>query len=497
VWRSSILERALRKSGRRGSLLYFFGAFGADLTTQTSNTSCSLHLRRGRRRTIPTNRRDFLLTVAGAASAATLSGCTEISDSSALSLPAPSASQIDHIVVLMMENRSFDHLLGWLPGANGKQAGLTYLDNQGEAHPTARLTTFVGCSHPDPDHTYAGGRSEVDNGKMDGWLRTTTNDSFSIGYYSEQDLPFFSALARNFTTLDNYFSSILSSTTPNRIFQHAAQTDRLSNTSTMSTLPTIWDSLAAAGVSNKYYFSNVPILSLWGDKYVGISAFLTDFLTDAATGNLPAVSFLDPRFTLIDNGDGNDDHPHADLRSGEAFLYQIYQAITSGPGWKNTVLIVNRDEWGGFFDTVAPPRVIAPNNVDTDLVDGRALLGCRVPVVIVSPFTRGKPATPRINSQLYDHTSVLKFIEWRHSLPPLTSRDASNEVGNLAEALNFGQPDYSVPSLPNVPPPPPTSCVLFELGSTVDNESYDLNILLHSNLTANWPLPEGVFRKPR
>ena len=169
---------------------------------------------------------------------------------------------------------------------------------------------------------------------MDGWLRTTTNDSFSIGYYIEEDLPFFGALARNFTTLDNYFSSILSSTTPNRIFQHAAQTDRLSNTSDMSTLPTIWDSLVAAGVSNKYYFSNVPVLSFWGDKYVGISAFFTDFLNDAAAGNLPAVSFLDPKFTLLDNGDGNDDHPHADVRAGEAFLYQVYQAITSGPGWK-------------------------------------------------------------------------------------------------------------------------------------------------------------------
>lgn len=442
---------------------------------------------------MPINRRDFLLSVAGAASAATLSGCGE--DPAPSVLPAPSASHIEHIVVVMMENRSFDHMLGWLPGANGKQLGLTYLDSQGEGHPTFRLNTFVGCAHPDPDHSYAGGRSEYNNGKMDGWLRTTTNDTFSIGYYVEEDLPFFGALARNFTTLDNYFSSIMSSTSPNRIFQHAAQTDRLSNTSDASTLPTIWDSLAAAGVSNKYYFTNVPTLAFWGDKYTGISAFFTDFLADAAAGNLPAVSFLDPKFTLLDDGAGNDDHPHADLRAGEAFLYQVYQAITSGPGWKNTVLVVNRDEWGGFYDTVAPPRVIAPNSVDTDLVDGKALLGCRVPVVVVSPFTRGKPVVPRINSQLYDHTSVLKLIEWRHSLPPLGCRDASNEVGNLAEALNFGQPDYSVPSLPNVPPPSPTSCVLFDLGRKGENVGFDMNILLHSDLTANWRLPNGVLRK--
>ena len=193
---------------------------------------------------MPVNRRDFLLNVAGAASAAALGGCSEGSTASALSLPRPSASSIDHIVVVMMENRSFDHLLGWLPGANGQQAGLTFLDSKGEAHPTSRLSTFVGCSHPDPDHTYAGGRSEYNHGKMDGWLRTTTNDTFSIGYYVEEDLPFFSALARNFTTLDNYFSSILAPTAPNRIFQHAGHTpDRLSNTNALSTLPTIWDRL--------------------------------------------------------------------------------------------------------------------------------------------------------------------------------------------------------------------------------------------------------------
>jgi phospholipase C len=438
---------------------------------------------------MPINRRDFLRHAAGAASAAALTGSIQPESAAAQSLPAPSASQIDHIVVVMMENRSFDHFLGWLPGANGRQAGLSYLDSNGEAHPTSRLTTFVGCSHPDPDHSYAGGRSEFDNGLMDGWLRTTTNDTFSIGYYIEEDLPFFSALARNFTTLDNYFASILSSTFPNRVFQHAAQTDRLSNTLDISTLPTIWDSLANAGVSHKYYFSNVPFLALWGDKYLGISAFFADFLLDAATGNLPAVSFLDPRFTILDDGFGNDDHPHADVRSGEAFLGQVYDAVTSGPGWKNTLLIINRDEWGGFYDTVTPPRIIAPNSLDTDLVDGKALLGCRVPVVVVSPFARGKTATPRIDSALYDHTSVLKLIEWRYNLPPLTSRDASSEIGNLAQALNFSQPDYSVPALPSVPAPFPTPCGLFELGSTIDNESYDFFNLLKSDLTSNWQLP--------
>jgi phospholipase C len=435
------------------------------------------------------NRRQFMRRAAGAVSTAALVGTagSQRLAGQEQGLPDPDASGIEHIVVVMMENRSFDHLLGWLPGGNGTQAGLSYVDKRGEAHPTFRLSTFVGCSHPDPDHSYAGGRSEYDDGKMDGWLQTSSNDTFSIGYYEEADLPFFSALARNFTTLDNYFPSILSSTFPNRVFQHAAQTDRLSNTVDLSTLPTIWDTLAVAGISHKYYYSNVPFLALWGPKYLGISALFADFLTDAASGNLPAVSFLDPRFTILDDGFGNDDHPHADLRAGEAFLGQVYRALTSGPGWPNTLLVVNRDEWGGFYDTVAPPRVIAPNDIDTDLVEGKALLGCRVPVVLVSPFTQGNnPATPRVDSSLYDHTSVLKLIEWRYNLPPLTSRDASDEIANLALALSVAAPNITAPTLPVIKPPLPTPCGLFELGSLVDNESYDFYKLLISDLASEW-----------
>ncbi len=433
------------------------------------------------------NRRDFLRNVAGAASAAALAATVNSTRTSeAQELPAPSASQVDHIIVVMMENRSFDHLLGWLPGSNGRQGGMSYLDSEGRAHPTQQLTTYVGCAHPDPDHSYAGGRSEYNNGKMDGWLQTTTNDTFSIGYYTEDQLPFFGALARNFTTCDNYFASILGPTFPNRIFQHAAQTDRLSNTFDISTLPTIWDRLADAGISGKYYFDNVPFLALWGTKYLGISAPYAEFLASAAAGTLPAVSFVDPKYTILDDGEGNDDHPHADLRAGEAFMGQIYRAVTSSPKWANTVLIFNRDEWGGFFDTVTPSRVAAANDVDTDMVNGKVLLGCRVPTIIVSPFTRGNPATPRINKSRYDHTSVLKLIEWRYNLAPLSPRDASDDIANLAQALNFSSPDLSVPALPVVTPPIPTPCGLFELGSEADNESYDFYKMLNSDLMSGW-----------
>jgi phospholipase C len=437
------------------------------------------------------NRRDFLRGVAGT-SGAVVAGSLLGKDvlAATAKLPPPAQSGIEHIVVVMMENRSFDHMLGWLPGADGHQAGLKYPDANGEMHPTYRLNTYVGCGHPDPDHSYQGGRDEYNDGKMNGWLRTTTNDIFTIGYYEEADLPFFSAFARNYTTLDRYFPSILSSTFPNRVFFHAAQTDRLDNSLTISTLPTIWDSLAAAGVSNKYYYSNVPFLALWGEKYIPISAFYAEFLVDAAAGNLPAVSVVDPRYTLIDDGEGNDDHPHADLRAGEHFLGQVFEAVAKGPGWANTVLIVTRDEWGGFFEHIVPPRVIAPNDVDTDLVDGRALLGCRVPVIVASPFSLGNPANPTINSQLYDHTSILKLIEWRWGLKPLTKRDAA--INNLALALDFSSPNKSVPTLPMIPEPTPTPCGeggILDGSPLGETDSYKL---LHSPLIAGWPLPAGV-----
>jgi phospholipase C len=178
-------------------------------------------------------------------------------------LPIPADSGIEHIVVVTMENRSFDHFLGWLPNADGKQAGLTYTDSAGVSHPTHSLSgDYTGCPHPDPDHSYGGARVEYDQGLMDGFLRAGSNDVFCIGYYGERDIPFYAALARNYTVCDRYFAAILGPTFPNRLFLHAAQTDRLDDSTSFTSLPTIWDRLAGTGVSARYYFSNVPFLAL-------------------------------------------------------------------------------------------------------------------------------------------------------------------------------------------------------------------------------------------
>jgi phospholipase C len=425
------------------------------------------------------DRRRFLRDLVGA------SGAAATAEAAAL----PQRSGIEHIVVVMMENRSFDHLFGWLPTARGRQARLSYLDAAGVSHRTHRLRwSNKGCGHPDPNHSYAGGREQYNNGKMDGFLRSGANDAYAIGYYREADRPFHGALARHYTTLDNYFCSVLGPTFPNRIFQHSGQTDRLANDIFFSTLPTIWDRLREAGVSARYYYSNLPMLAIWGLKYLDLAAPVDEFLEDAAAGNLPAVSFVEPRFTLLSAAFSNDDHPHADIRAGDAFLSSVFQAVSSGPGWPGTVLVINYDEWGGFFDHVPPPRVVAPNAADPDVVDGRALLGFRVPVVVASPFTRGHPAFPRVSHRLFDHTSVLKLIEWRFSLEPLAARDASDEVGNLASVLRLGEPRLDVPALPAVSAPRPRFC---GAGASARNEQDADDTwapLLASGRLRGWPV---------
>ncbi|MGN6160713.1 MAG: alkaline phosphatase family protein, partial [Marmoricola sp.] len=287
---------------------------------------------------------------------------------------------------------------------------------------------------------FEGGRIELNGGACDGWLRAGLNDAASISYYQQADLPFFGQAAPQWTVFDNYFAAVMAETYPNRFYQHCAQTPELHNSTSTVTTPTIWDSLAKAGVSGKYYFGDVPFLALWGTKYLSISSPFATFLADAAAGQLPAVSFIDPRFEDESSGTSQDDHPHADIRAGEAFLNQVYQAVTTSPNWSRTALIINFDEWGGFYDHVAPPVATA------DVSSVTAQRGFRVPCMMISPFA------PRgvVNHDLYDHTSILKMIEWRFGLPALTPRD--DAANNLANALDFTNapnlkaPIYNVPS---------------------------------------------------
>jgi phospholipase C len=357
-------------------------------------------------------------------------------------LPDPAQSGIEHVVVLMMENRSFDHFLGWLPGADGRQAGLTYLDQSGTPHDTHPLAPdYQGCAHPDPDHSYEGARIEYNNGACDGWLRAGQNDEYAIGYYSQRDLAFLARATADWTTCDRYFSAIMAGTFPNRIYQHAAQTDRLQNSFEISTLPTIWDRLAERGLDGRYYFTDAPFLGLWGLKYAGISRRYQSFLADCAAGTLPQVSYVDPKFVDELLGTSNDDHPHADVRNGEAYLNEVYNAVSRSPAWANTVLVINFDEWGGFFEHVPPPAGPIPA-ADQAAGNTDGLFGFRVPCLVIAPFARRK----HISHLVLDHTSILRMIEWRWDLEPLTERDSS--ATNLADVLDFSKPKRQAPHYP-------------------------------------------------
>jgi len=377
------------------------------------------------------SRREFLYR--SAASLAALGAGSSFALAKRGGLPKPDKSGIHHVVVVMMENRSFDHFLGWLPGADGEQAGLVYTDSQGAAFETYPLAPdYQGCGHPDPDHSYDGGRVEYDGGACDGWLRAGSNDVYAIGYYTAADLPFLGRAARDWTVCSRYFAPIMAPTYPNRIYQHSAVTDRLDDSLSPCVLPTIWDRLAAAKRDGRYYFSDIPFLALWGPKYGSISRPYSQFLADCASGDLPDVAFVDPPFAGEDSGTSSDDHPHGDVRAGESWLDQTYRAVTSSSEWKHTVMVINFDEWGGFFEHVPPGT--APD------VDPRfQLRGFRVPCVVISPFARRS----YVDAGVFDHTSVLKMIEWRWDLPALSVRDAA--ANNLATVLDFSSSDLRAP----------------------------------------------------
>jgi phospholipase C len=377
------------------------------------------------------SRRQFLAVAGGALGAL---GSVARAAPAGARLPAPARSGLDHIVVVMVENRSFDHLLGWLPGADGKQAGLSYLDRSGVAHSTYGLAPdFQGCGHEDPDHSYGGSRIAYDGGRCDGFLRAGGNDLYTIGYYTKDDLPFLGAAAPAWTVCDRYFASILGPTFANRMYVHAGRTDRTTNVPVPSSLRTIWDLLREHRISARYYRRNFSFLGLWGAKYSRITRSYADFLRDCRTGKLPAVAYLDPAYTLPVLGLGSDYHPGSDIRAGEWFLSLVFSAVTSSPAWPRTLLVITFDEWGGFFEHVPPQH--AP-----DVAARYSLRGFRVPTLLVSPYAR----RGHVDHGVYDHTSILKLIEWRFGLPALAPRDRA--ARNLAAALDFSQRDLRAPS---------------------------------------------------
>jgi phospholipase C len=441
------------------------------------------------------NRRKFL-QISAASSGLAVTGTDLLSRAVAnasSTVTSAGSRGVRHVVILMMENRSFDHFLGWLPGADGRH-DLTYVSAvDGNTYPNYPLAPdFQGCGYSDPDHSWEGWLVEYNYGKMDGFLQRPTTpygypgvtlaaaNTFPIGYYSNlnadgtrkalPDLPVTGALAEHYTTLDHYFCAFAGETYPNRFYQHAAQTDRDHNSEAPSTLPTIWDQLSPIPNSDGiptggYYYRDAPFLALWASPAIEPGATFkyqaffhpfsdadastaalsagTSFVAACQNGTLPNVCYVDPAFDSGVTGTGGDDHPLSDVRLGERFIADAYHALADNGYLDDTVLIVTFDEWGGFYDHVRPPQVIDDTNpadvmhagdsatpTDGQLYPNYSQLGFRVPGLVVSNLARPRHI---VHDGPFEHCSSLALIESTFGLTPLTARD--RYARNLQEVL--------------------------------------------------------------
>jgi phospholipase C len=418
-------------------------------------------------------RREFLARTAALAGAAGLATAlpadtlvAEAAKRHKRALPSPSNLPIDTFVVLMMENRSFDHYLGWHPEADSENVGLSYPDAAGNPVATYHLTPdFQGCAFKDPDHSWDGGRHQYNGGALDGFVQGnaegTGSDQFAAGFYLEQDLGFIPHAAAAFTLYDRYFHSIMASTFPNRHYQWSAQSGgQKGNVYQANDWETIFDRAEARGVSVRYYNSDLPVSALYGQRGLGWTQPIAQFYADAAAGELPNICFVDPPFVDGGGGDGTsaDEHPHGDIRLGQAFMSDVAHAFMESPQYRRGVLFINYDEWGGFFDHVRPRRV-PDDRSSRDLDEDFGLTGFRIPAVAVSPYARGG----KVSHAFETHESILKLISYRFGLGHLNRRH--RYATNIGRTLEFdGKIDLEPPQLPDPTAIATTPCTLQKSG---------------------------------
>jgi phospholipase C len=456
------------------------------------------------------SRRD-LLKIGAAASAAELAatllpGCGELRNAASTVTPATACSTltaIEHVVIFIQENRSFDHYFGSYRGVRGfsdQSAAFRQPDPANTASSPSgvllpfhldTLRTNSACTH-DIAHDWVTLHQSWNGGAMDGFVTSRLpingNDAvLSMGYYTRADLPFYYAVADAFTLCDNYFCSVMGPTDPNRLYTMAASIDpaeqnggpilqTLSNRSSFFgklTYTTMPEQLQVRGISWKVYaspdqnilngISSENVLSYFKNfqdpnsslyKNAFLPQFPTDFLSDAMTGNLPQVSWVIA--SIVDS-----EHPPEPPLFGEITLSSMIAALSANPAqWAKTAMFVTYDENGGFFDHVPPvtappgtpgeyvtaPAVPDPTAVGSPQILGPIGLGFRVPMLVISPFSRGG----FISSGLSDHTSLLRFLETRFGAEvPNLSAWRRATVGDLTSAFNFTKPDPSIPALPD------------------------------------------------
>jgi phospholipase C len=416
-------------------------------------------------------------------------------------------TDIEHVVILIQENRSFDHYFGSYRGVRGFSDQSMAFQQPNPANmispPVGKLlpfhldtaTTNAACTH-DITHDWVSQHQSWNSGAMDGFVTSrmsaNANDAIlTMGYYNRADIPYYYALADAFTICDNYFCSVIGPTDPNRLYTMAASIDPdgknggpvlqtvVANRNAFQgrlTYTTMPEQLQARGITWKVYSSpdetifggilSDNVLSYFQNYQDPASVlhqnafgpvFPTDFLADVVSGNLPQVSWLVGSVLTSD-------HPPAPSLFGENVLSLIVGALMANPSvWAKTVLFMTFDENGGFFDhvppTTAPPGTPGeyvtsaaapdPNSVGNPAITGPIGLGFRVPMLVISPFSRGGFVAP----DLFDHTSILRFLETRFGAEvPNLSAWRRAIVGDLTSALNLKAPDKSIPTLPTTIP---------------------------------------------
>jgi len=367
--------------------------------------------------------------------------------------------RIAHVIVLMMENHSYDNYLGMLPRGDGFTLGpdgLPLNANVGaNGKPVRAFHMANTCQLPrQPSQAWNASHVQYADGTNEGFVRSDSGP-VAMGYWTADDIPFYYGLASTFPVCDRWFASCLAQTFPNRRFLLAGTALGTINNdlSVVANGPqppngTIMDLLNRHSIPWRDYYTSLPSVGLYlpvlaanADKVVHIE----QYFADAAAGTLPALSLVEPDY------DKNSEENSNDISLGEAFSAKVVNAAMQGPGWDKTLLIWCYDEHGGYYDHVPPPAAVPPDDVPpnlgpNDIVAGYDRYGFRVPAVIVSPWAR----RDYVSHVVHDQTSILSFVETKFNLPALTERDG--HADNLLDALDFeGDPAFGTP--PPLPAP--------------------------------------------
>jgi len=380
---------------------------------------------------------------------------------------------INHFLVLMLENRSFDHLLGSLQAQNGPAAYAMPFD---PGHEFVDVQIQLYGQAPGSDRA-AGPR--INPAPMTGFVdsalqaaKDPSQASLVMQGFQAAQLPVLMALASEFAVFNYWHSSLPGPTWPNRFFVHAATSGGLTDSPDTAsglagfTFPgqTIYQRLEAAGKSWFIYHDGLPqtagidhlrleFLDIFTQKFREMDCFEGDLRADT----LPEYIFIEPSYdTGHQSVNGNSMHPLNDVRKGELLIKRVYEALRASRYWADTMLIITCDEHGGFFDHVPPPSAVPPggdqryadpaNHFDFDL------LGVRVPAIVVSAYTAKQTVIGATPQESFDHTAILKTIEKRFALPWMTERDKA--ASTLEAALNATAPRISADEAPMTLPAP-------------------------------------------